>query len=65
MDVGTFFVANAQATKLIQPGEGSFNHPAPSPQSTAMFGVALREPRHDAAFTQTLPDCLSVITTVS
>jgi hypothetical protein len=30
-----------------------------------MFGVALREPRHDAAGTQTATDCLRVIATVA
>jgi len=30
-----------------------------------MFCIALREPRYDAAGTQTLPDCLCVITTVT
>jgi hypothetical protein len=65
MDVCPLFIANTQATKLIQPGEGSFHYPAPSAQSAAMFSVAPREPRHDVAGTQTLPDCLRVITTVT
>jgi hypothetical protein len=64
MDVGTFFVADTPATRLIQPGEGPFNDPPPSAQSAVMFGVALSEPRHDVARTQTLPDCLRVIATV-
>ena len=65
MDLGSFFVADTQATKLIQPGEAPFNDPAPSAQSAVMFGVALSEPRHDVARTQTSPDCLCVITTVA
>ena len=65
VDVGPLLVANPQAAKLIKPSEGSFHHPAPSPQSTAMFGVALGEPRNDVATTQTLPDCLRVITAVA
>jgi hypothetical protein len=56
VDVGPFFIAHAQPPELIQPSEGPFDHPSPSPQSAAMFGVALREPRHNAAGTQTLPD---------
>jgi hypothetical protein len=30
-----------------------------------MLSVALGEPRHDMAGTQTLPDCLRVITTIA
>ena len=58
MDLGPLFIANAQATELVQPGESSFYYPAPSSQSTAMLSVALGEPRHDVASTQTLADCL-------
>ena len=65
MKVRPFFVAHAQPPELIQPGEGPFHHPAPSPQSTAVFGVAHRGQRHDAALTQTLPDRLGVITAVT
>jgi len=56
MNVGPFFVPNSQPSELIQPGEGSFHHPAPSPQSSAMFGVTLGKHGLDAAGTQTLPD---------
>jgi hypothetical protein len=65
MNVGSFLITDAQSAKLIEPCEGPFHHPAPSPQSAAMSGVSLGEPRHDAAGTQTLPDCLCVITTVA
>ena len=65
MDIGSLLVANTQAPELIHPGEGPFNDPPPSAQSATMFRVALREPRHDAAGTQTSPDCLGVITTVA
>ena len=65
MDVGPLFVADTQATKLIQPSKGPFYHPAPSPQPTAMFGVTLGKHRHDVAGTQTLPDCLCIITSVA
>jgi len=33
MDVSTFFVSYAQATKLIQPREGPFHNPPPSSQT--------------------------------
>src|SRR5438445_1157511 len=59
------FVAHPQPPELIQPSEGRFDHPSPSPQSAAMFGVALRKKRDDVAGTQTSPDCLGVITTVA
>ena len=65
MNVRPLFVANSQAPELIQPSEGPFDHPAPSAQPTAMFGVALRKKRDDASVTQTLPDRLRVITTVA
>jgi hypothetical protein len=56
VNVRPLFVAHAQATKLIQPGEGPFHNPPPSSQPAAVFGVALREKRDDASVTQTLPD---------
>ena len=65
MDVSTFFVPHAQATKLIQPRKGSFHDPPPSSQTAAVFSVALRKKRHDVSATQTLADRLSVITTVA
>jgi hypothetical protein len=65
MDVGPLLIANAQAAKLIEPRESSFNHPAPSAQSTAMFGVSLRKERDDVAGAQTLADRLRVIATVA
>jgi hypothetical protein len=64
MDVWPLFVAHAESPELIQPGEGSLHHPSPSPQSGAMFGVALRK-KMDASVTQTLPDRFGVIATVT
>jgi hypothetical protein len=43
------FLAHAQSPELIQPSEGPFDHPSPPPQSAALFGVALRQPRHNVA----------------
>jgi hypothetical protein len=65
MYVGSPFVANAQSPELKQPGKGSFYHPPPSAQSTAMLGVAFGKERHDVASTQTLPDRFSVITSIA
>jgi hypothetical protein len=42
VNVRPFFVAHAQSPELIQPSEGPLDYPAPSPQSAAIFGVALR-----------------------
>src|SRR5579864_4796220 len=36
VNVRPLFVAHPQSPKLIQPGEGPFDHPAPSPQSAAI-----------------------------
>jgi hypothetical protein len=65
VNVRPLFVSNPQPSELIQPSEGPFDYPAPSPQSASVFGVALRERRHNAAGTQTLPDRLNVIATVA
>jgi hypothetical protein len=63
--VWPFLIAYAETAKLIQPCEGTFHDPAPSPEPAAMFSVALRKKREDASVTQTLPDGLRVITTVA
>jgi hypothetical protein len=55
MNVCPLFVANAQAAKMIEPGEGSFHDPPPLAQSAAVFGVALRKKRNDASAKQTTP----------
>jgi hypothetical protein len=65
MDVGPLFVSDAEPAELIEPGKCSFHHPAPSAQSTAMFSISLGEPRYDVTGTQTLADCLRVITPVA
>jgi hypothetical protein len=65
VNVRSLFVAHPQSPELIQPSEGPFDHPAPSPQSAAMLRVALCKKRYDASFTQTLTDGLRVIATVA
>jgi hypothetical protein len=55
VNVSPLFIANAQPPE-IQPGEGPFYDPSPSPQPAAMFGVALRQKRDDSSVTETLPD---------
>ena len=65
MDVSPLFVANTQPPELVQPGKRPLHYPEPSTQTTAMLSVAHREQRHDVAGTQTLADCLGVITAVA
>jgi len=47
---------SARAVAGIDSAKSPFDHPAPSPQSAAMPGVALRKERGDASVAQTLPD---------
>jgi len=56
VNVGPLFISNPQPPELIQPSEGPSDYPRQRPQSAAMFGVALRKERDDAAVTQTLPN---------
>ncbi len=49
MDVSAFSVSYAQATKLIQPGEGPFHNPPPSSQPAAVFRIANGQQRQDVA----------------
>jgi hypothetical protein len=65
MNIGSFFVADSKATKLIQPGKGSLHYPSPATKAAAMRSVTHREKRHNAALAQSLPDCLRVVTSVA
>ena len=65
MDIRPLLIAHTQSAELVEPSKGSFDDPAPSAQSTAMLGISLGEPRHDVTGTQTLADCLGVITPVA
>jgi hypothetical protein len=51
VNVRPLFGAHAQSIELIQPSEGPFDHPSPSPESAAMLGVALRKKRDEASVT--------------
>jgi hypothetical protein len=46
---------------MIQPCEGTFHDPAPSPQAATMFRIAHREPRQDLAPTQSTPNALGIV----
>jgi hypothetical protein len=65
MDVSTFFVSYAQATKLIQPGEGPFHDPPPSSQTAAVFRIADSQQGQDVAGTKPSPKLLRVISTLT
>ena len=56
MNIGSFFVADSKATKLIRPGKGSLHYPSPATKAAAMLGVAHRENRHDTWHAQPLAD---------
>jgi hypothetical protein len=51
VDVGAFLIADAQPTKLVQPGKSSFHDPSPSAKSTAVLGIPHREQWQNAAAT--------------
>ena len=55
MNIGSFFVADSKATKLIRPGKGS-HYPSPATKAAAMLGVAHRDNRHDTSHAQSLAD---------
>ena len=65
MDICSSFIANPQSPKLVEPGKTAFYDPSPSAEATAVFCVAHREQRYDAAVAQTLPYCFRVITAVA
>jgi len=65
MDVGAFLVSDAQPAILVEPSKASLDNPAPSTQSTAMFGVTLCYQGQHMPMSQTLADCLRIITTVA
>jgi len=56
MNVGSLLVADPKSAKLVQPGERPFHDPTPTPQTAAVLDVTHCKKRHNAAFTQTLPD---------
>ena len=49
MDVGASLVADAEATVLVQPGEGALDDPALAAESGSVWRVAFGDERSDAA----------------
>ena len=64
MNAGPAFKPDAQTAELMQPRKRSFNHPAIHAQTTAVFSVAPRNPRLNAAFTQRVAMGLRVVAAV-
>jgi hypothetical protein len=54
VNIGTAFVANAQAAELIQPTERALDHPAGSAQAAAMWPARARQSSGDAQSAQPL-----------
>ena len=65
MNIRPTFATNPQATKLMQPGNRPFNHPAVDAESTAMFGIPFCCERFDAHAAQCLPVGLRVVRSVA
>ncbi len=58
MNVVPLFIPNTKASLIEQPVEGRFHNPAVLSQSTAVFGISLRNQRSDASGTQRLSNLL-------
>jgi len=65
MHVGAFLVADTKSPKLVEPGEGSFDNPAPFPQSTAVLCISLCQEGPDATPAQTVADLLGIVSTIA
>ena len=65
MNVISAFVANSQASELVQPSDRSFHDPSMLTQSTSMFGVSAGQARSNAAATQLVAVRLRVVAAVA
>jgi len=65
VDVVASFVADAEATMLMQPRQSAFHHPAVNAQSAPMLTVSLRQHRPDVALAQLLPMPLRVVRAIA
>lgn len=64
MHIGSPFITHTQASKLMQPGESAFDHPARHTKVAAMPGAALGELRMDATLPQDTAITLAIVSTV-
>jgi len=65
VDVGSLFVTNTQATKLIEPGKCSLHHPTPSSETAAVARVALGQERQNVASTEASANRLCIVSVVT
>ncbi len=65
MNVRPPFIACAQTSELMQPGDGALNDPARDAQAAAVLGVATSNERIDAASSQGISMRLRVVATIS
>ena len=64
VDVGPLVVADAQAAKLTEPGEGAFHDPPPPAQATPMLCAAHGQQGHDVTRPQTAPNGSCVVAAI-
>lgn len=65
MHVGALLVPHPKSAKLVEPGEGSFDNPAPFPQSAAVFCISLCQEGPDPAPPQTVADWLRIVSAIA
>ena len=61
MDVVPPFVADAEASELMQPGDGAFDHPAEDTQAAPVWRIAASQDGDDALRAQLLPVRVRVV----
>lgn len=64
MHISSPFITHTQASKLMQPGESAFDHPARHTKVAAMPGAAPGELRMDATLPQDTAIALAIVSTV-
>ncbi|GGS95655.1 hypothetical protein GCM10010270_79540 [Streptomyces violaceus] len=64
MEIGASFVAGAASLELVQPGEGTFDHPAHFAQSGAVSDAASGNHGLDSPFPQQAPVLVKVVAAV-
>lgn len=64
MDISTPLVTHAQASKAMQPGEGTLHHPSGGTQARAVFGVAPSDLCFDAHSVQAPAILVGIVGTI-
>lgn len=64
MDISAFFISDSQPSELVKPGVGTFDDPADSAHSAAMFRAAAGDVRDDAALAKGFAMRVEVIAAV-